>query len=92
MIGLALIMDIIKAGSATLINLSHRQRVEIIGASHRMTTESFLASAPLKHTHTHNTKRSSLEESIVRFEENLSLPPITASQKQQNDQCQLKEG
>lgn len=40
MIGLALIMDVIKAGSAILINLSHCQRVEIVEARSRTTTES----------------------------------------------------
>lgn len=51
MIGLALIMEVIKAGSAILINLPHCQREEIIEASDGMTTESCHTSILLEHIH-----------------------------------------
>lgn len=50
MIGLALIMEVIKAGGAILINLPHCQRVEIIEAAHEMTTESRQTSTLLNHS------------------------------------------
>lgn len=75
-IGLALIMDVIKAGSAILINLSHCQRVEIAEASYGTTTESFSRQHHLEkdtHTNTHTldaqTKTSELRHSTVKFVE-----------------------
>lgn len=50
--GLALKMDVIKAGCAVFINLSHCQMVVIVEAPRR-TTESFLAGTIFKDTHTH---------------------------------------
>lgn len=56
MIGLALIMDVVKAGRAILINLSHCKRVEIVGATHRMTTKSFSQRPLIRHTQIHTTQ------------------------------------
>lgn len=47
MIGLTLIMDVIKAGSALLINLPHCQRVKIIEAFRRTTTAPLHAQSEL---------------------------------------------
>lgn len=73
MIGLALIMEVIKAGGAILINLPHCQRVEIIEASHRMTTESLQTSTLFKHS----TERPWLEQCLDLFNTYHRLPEIT---------------
>lgn len=64
MIGLALIMDVIKAGTAILINLSHYKRVEIREAPQTATIEPFQAGMSLKQTPRYRQNKDVLVETL----------------------------